>query len=105
MTEEHSARDGGDAAWDGVAGYVRFNASKDFSLALRGEQFEDKDGIRTGVAQKLQEITLTPEYRPVEHFVVRGDARLDKSDNAVFQKGSTWKDAQLTLSLNVLYTF
>ena len=104
-TEEHSARDGGDAAWNGIAGYVRFNASKDFSVSIRGEQFEDNDGLRTGVVQKLQEVTLTPEYRPVEHLVIRGDARLDKSNETVFQKRSTWKNSQMTLSLNVLYTF
>ena len=104
-TEEHSALNGGAAAWGGIAGYVRFNASKDFSLALRGELFEDKDGIRTGVAQNLQEVTLTPEYRPAEHLVVRGDARLDKSNEPVFQTRSTWKDSQMTLSLNILYIF
>ena len=104
-TEEYSANNGGSATWRGVAAYLRLNIAGDFSLAVRGEQFDDKNGIRTGVAQKLQEITLTPEFRPVEHFIIRGDLRFDKSDRDVFQKKSEWQKTQTTVSLNFLYTF
>jgi hypothetical protein len=103
--EENSTNNGESATWTGVAGYIRLNLAKDFSLAVRGEQFDDKDGLRTGVVQKLQEITLTPEFRPTEHFVIRGDLRFDKSNQDVFQKKSEWQKTQATVSFNFLYTF
>ncbi len=103
--EQHSAANGGTATWVGFAGYLRANLLSEFSVSLRVEQFEDKDGIRTGVAQKLREVTITPEYRPAEHFVLRGDFRVDSSDRSVFQKGSGWVDSQPTFSLNFLYAF
>jgi hypothetical protein len=103
--EENSANNGESATWKGVAGYIRLNLAKDFSLVVRGEQFDDKNGLRTGVAQKLQEITLTPEFRPTEHFIIRGDLRFDKSDREVFQKKAEWQKTQTTISLNFLYAF
>jgi len=103
--EQHSAAGGGNATWMGLAGYLRVNLLDEFSVSLRAEQFEDKDGIRTGVVQKLREVTITPEYRPAEHLVLRGDLRLDSSDRDVFQKGSGWSDSQPTVSLNFICAF
>jgi hypothetical protein len=104
-TEEHSAVDGSTAEWGGMALYARFNLHQDVSVSIRGEQFEDRDGIRTGVAQTLREVTLTPEYRPAEHFTLRGDIRVDHSDKTVFQKEGGWTDVQTTVSVNALYVF
>jgi hypothetical protein len=104
-TEEHSANAGESAKWTGVAAYLRFNLTEDFSLSVRGEQFDDTDGIRSGIAQRLQEITLTPEFRPAEHFIIRSDLRFDKSDQNVFQKNTGRKNSQATISINLLYTF
>ena len=103
-TEQHSAGAGRNATWEGFAGYAKVRLSKDFSFAMRGEQFEDNDGVRTGISQKLRELTLTPEFRPAGNFIIRGDLRLDKSDQNVFQNESTWKDTQMTLALNILYS-
>jgi hypothetical protein len=72
---------------------------------VRAEQFEDLDGVRTGTGQILDEMTLTPEYRPVEHFVLRGDIRVDGSDRNVFQKQSGWTNSQFTTSLNAIFVF
>jgi hypothetical protein len=104
-TEEHSGINGGNAVWDGVAAYVRLNLLSDFSLVLRGEQFEDKDGLRTGIVQKLREVTFTPEYRITGDFIVRADLRYDTSDQVVFQKNSLWVDNQTTLGFNFIYKF
>jgi hypothetical protein len=104
-TEQNSGSDGSSAVWQGIAGYIRVNPLADFSLSLRAEQFEDKDGIRTGVVQKLQEITLTPEYRLAGDFLVRADLRYDKSDQVAFQKNGDWVDNQTTLGLNFIYKF
>jgi hypothetical protein len=105
VTEENSANNGESATWTGIAAYLRLNLAEDFSLSVRGEQFDDTDGIRTGVVQRLQEITLTPEYRPAEHFIIRADLRIDKSDHDVLQKKNEWQKTQTTASLNFLYAF
>jgi hypothetical protein len=102
-TEQHSAAGNGSGVWLGLAGYLRFNLQHDFSLCLRAEQFEDKDGIRTMTPQILRDVTVTPEYRLSKHVVMRADLRCDKSDMNVFQKASGWTDTQLTTGVNVLY--
>jgi hypothetical protein len=93
------------ASWSGVAGYLRFAFSDRVACSLRGERFEDGDGTRTGIAQTLSELTLTPEYRPVPGIVLRADLRYDMSDQAVFQKAATFTDSQATVGLNALITF
>jgi len=92
------------ARWDGLAGYVRA-ARGGLALSLRAELFEDHDGARTGTAQRLTELTLTPEARLTPHLLVRADVRMDHSDRAVFEKGAGASDTQPTVLLNVLYGF
>jgi len=99
------AAEGEDAAWTGFAGYLRFNLVNTFSVSLRGEQFDDADGVRTGTAQKLTEFTISPEYRPAENFILRGDFRLDSSDKEVFEDGAEMSDSQSTIGLNMIYFF
>ncbi|MBN1446594.1 MAG: porin [Bacteroidetes bacterium] len=107
-----AAEDGADASWSGVAGYIRLNLSDAFSISLRGEQFDDADGLRTGTQQKLTELTVTPEYRPTDRLVLRADFRMDSSDKDVFEKGASLSDptlksvdSQTTIGLNMLITF
>src|SRR6185503_17266662 len=40
-----------EAAWSGVAGYLRYAFSPVFAVNLRAEVFEDADGLRTGTIQ------------------------------------------------------
>ncbi|MBZ0088760.1 MAG: porin, partial [Thermoanaerobaculia bacterium] len=80
---------GARARWSAVAGYARWALGGDFALALRAEMFDDPDGVRTGTAQTLHEVTLTPEWKLGEHFVLRGDLRRDHSDADVFQDHAT----------------
>jgi len=101
--DQHSSATGGDAVWKGVAGYLRFNLTGEFLVALRAEQFEDRDGFRTGISQRLREVTLTGEYRPASHFVVRGELRVDSSDRDVFQKQGAWTSSQMTLGVNAMF--
>lgn len=106
-TESGAAAGGGSAVWWGVAGYLRLNLSPTFALALRGELFDDRDGVRTGTIQKLKEVTLTPEVKIGAHVVLRGDVRVDFSDREVFEDrdGAFTKKSQPTFLLNALYTF
>jgi hypothetical protein len=94
-----------DAVWSGVAGYVRLTVTPLFAVIARGESFDDRDGVRTGVAQTLSEFTLTPELRLTEHLLVRGDARLDRSNHHVFEKDQGLSQTQPSVLLDVIYSF
>jgi hypothetical protein len=94
------------AQWTGLALYVRVQATRRFAAIARGEIFWDLDGFRTGVAQRLMEFTITPEFKVTDQFVVRGDFRLDNSDVSVFKKDDgTTRHYQPTLAFNALYAF
>ena len=105
-TEKGPVVPGQTATWGGVTAYARLGLSDTFALCLRAEYFADPDGARTGTAQKLKEVTLTPEFKVSTHLLIRGDLRVDWSDVAVFEKkdGKTSKN-QPTGALNVAYLF
>ncbi|MBI5605396.1 MAG: porin [Deltaproteobacteria bacterium] len=94
---------GADSKWYGVAGYVKYDFSDLFSLTLRGEFFNDRDGVRTGTAQTLKEITFTPEFRLAKGLILRPEYRYDWSEQSSFNGG---KDKnQHTIALGVMYTW
>ncbi len=103
--EAHAAPDGGQARWRGAAGYARFALSNAVALCVRGEVFDDPDGARTGVAQRLEEITVTPELRVNPHLITRLDFRVDTSNRAVFEARDGVKKTQPTVQFNVLFVF
>ena len=117
--DENGVSLGHDAIWKGIAGYAKYNLTKPFSLAFRGEVFNDGGGTRTGVPQTLQGYTLTPEYDIAAKFsdvsqllkkldgkfVVRAEIRLDRSNKAVFQRWDTLIDRQFTSAVNLIYLF
>ncbi len=106
-TQSGAASDGGDAKWYGVAGYVKYDFSDLFSTAVRAEYFDDRDGFRTGTAQKAKEVTLTPEFRVAKNLIVRPEYRHDWSDKNVFDSHSNVADkkSQDTIALGVMYTW
>jgi hypothetical protein len=111
-----------DGKWDGVALYGRYAFSPTMAVALRAEQFNDSDGMRTdplgtiGIlnngGQKLTEETLT-----LEHFasaiscLVRLELRHDSTDADTIKYPVFLKDdkygtsSQDTLTLGVVHTF
>ena len=102
-TEQKSDVNGNAAKWYGASGYIRYYLSDDFSFAFRGETFNDWSGTRTGTAQRLDEFTLTPEYKINKNIIVRGDLRYDESNLDVFEKENQFLSHQLTVSLNMLF--
>ncbi|MBS1911365.1 MAG: porin [Bacteroidetes bacterium] len=96
---------GHDAVWRGAAAYLKVAAGSRFAFTLRSEYFQDRDGFRTGTPQILKEITLTPEYHPAQHLILRADLRADVSSENVFDKGGTPTNTQPTLLLNGLFVF
>ena len=105
-TEQHAAAGGADAKWSGAAAYVRFGASSSHMLTVRGEFFADPDGVRTGVAQHLAEVTVTPDVRLSDHLRLRVDGRLDRSNRRVFDKeGTEIVKSQPTVLVSAAYAF
>jgi hypothetical protein len=100
--EAHAALSGGTASWQGVAAYLRHAFTKVFAVAVRGEVFNDPGGARTGTAQRVGEITLTPEVRLSAHALIRVDLRVDRSSQAVFDSTSGGMRTQPTAGVNVV---
>ncbi len=99
--EENAALGGGDAKWDGLAAIVKYDINDTYSVAVRGEYFDDKGGSRTGTVQKLKEVTLTPEIRLAGGLILRPEYRHDMSDQQSFDNGT--KKSQDTLALGAMY--
>lgn len=104
-TEKNGAGPGEDASWKGFAAYLRLGLSDRFALNLRGEVFDDEDGVRTGVAQKLTGGTAVLEYTIGHGFLVRGEVRRDHSDAPVFDKEGRLDADQTTLAGNLIFHF
>ena len=118
--QDNGVRLGRNAIWRDLAGYARLYFTQRLSVAFRGEAFRDGGGTRTGSNQTLQGYTLTPTYDlPAKFsklsptlkkfdgtFAVRAEFRQDRSDRAVFRKGSNgWNDRQFTTAVNLIYLF
>lgn len=91
----------GPATWSGVAGIVKYDFSDKYSLSVRGETFGDKEGFRTGMVQRVKEITMTPEIRLNGGLILRPEYRHDSSDVASFDNGT--KKSQNTVALGAMY--
>ncbi|GJL80005.1 MAG: hypothetical protein NPINA01_29940 [Nitrospinaceae bacterium] len=113
--QENGAVSGQNATWWGVAGIIRHNYNKWFSINLRGEFFNDEEGTRatsattlaTDQGQELWEITVTPEIRINQNMVVRFEYRHDESNEKAFfdsGAGDTQK-TQDTVAVNALFYF
>jgi len=96
---------GDDATWTGLAGMLRYALNDTVALNFRAEFFNDEDGSRTGTAQDMWEVTITPEFTVGKNMVIRPEYRHDASDKDVFDKDGTLTDSQETLGLNVFLYF
>ncbi len=99
--EQNIAAAGGAATWSGIAGIVKYDFTDKYSLAIRGETFGDPEGFRTGMPQRIKEVTVTPEIRLNGGLVVRPEYRHDSSDVPSFDNGT--KKSQNTVALGVMY--
>lgn len=95
------------AKWHGVAGYANYQINDLWRTSLRGEYFNDRDGYRTGVAQKWTEGTLTLAYLPTKELEMRAEVRRDHSDQSAFLKsdGSTPTNNQWSFGFELLFKF
>jgi hypothetical protein len=104
---DESFRPIGDAKWTGIAGYVNYAFTDQWRLSVRAEQFDDKDGWRTGIVQKWKEVTATVGYSPSKSMELRFEARRDTSDKDVFSKsdGRSVAGNQSSVAVQALYKF
>ena len=105
--QDNATSSGGKAKWSGLAGYAQYQFNEQWRLALRGEVFDDKEGYRTGIAQKWKEATLTVAYLPIKSVEVRAEVRGDRSDQAAFLKsnGVDASKSQNSFGLEFLFKF
>ena len=109
---------GGDSAsWWGIAGYIVADVHPAVNLALRGEVFDDQDGVRIGTpgdGVKVYEVTPTISIKPFKGLIAgvryldnmewRFEFRWDHADEPFFVEddGSLSKD-QYGLMAQLLY--
>ena len=109
----------GNAMWQGVAGYVIVAATDALQVALRGEVFDDPDGVRTlfqqpgrGPGATFWEITPTVSYKITEGLTWRAEYRHDESDKRFFDKnnrtvanGALGQNGQDIIATELIYAF
>jgi len=96
----------GTVKWWYVIPYVNYHINDKWRVALRYQYFDDKDGFRTGVAQKLKAGTVTLAYAPDASSEVRAEYRYDKSNVKAFQNtrgNQLAKDNQSQAALEFIY--
>lgn len=92
--------------WTGFAGYFKYAFNNRFAFSPRFEVFNDKDGLRTGVAQTVKDITLTQEMKLLNNFLTRFEYRRDFSNQNFFTNSAgVAKDNQNTFILGISYFF
>jgi hypothetical protein len=95
------------AVWSGWAGYVTYQFTDQWKLSFRAEDFDDRDGYRTGIVQKWKEATLTLAWLPTKAIELRGEVRRDRSNVASFldRDGVTGRNNNSSYALQFLYKF
>ena len=91
--------------WQGIAGYVRWQATPNWALAPRVEWLDDADGFMTGVSQKVKEVTFTSENKIDGGLLARLEFRRDMADEPFFVKDGEKVKAQNTFTVGLVYAF
>src|SRR3989440_4276880 len=122
QAEAHHGSEAG-THWTGVVGQAFWRVGRSTWLTVRGEVMDDPNGARTGIAQKLSSITISPWYfyREAQEgvfsnveltsfrlpaFSIRPALRIDHSDQPVFQKkDGTLVQSNVTALVELVYLF
>ncbi len=122
QAEAHRGSEAG-THWTGVVGQVSWRVGRSSALTVRGDVMDDPNGARTGTAQKLSSVTISPWYfyREAQEgvfsnveftsfrlpaFSIRPAVRIDHSNQPVFAKrdGSLVR-SNLTALVELVYLF
>jgi hypothetical protein len=99
--EEGAALDGGAARWSAAALFAHRRFDDHWAATVRGDYLDDRDGARTGTAQRLTSLTISPQYLigggfygvfryldrttlRLPEFSLRLDLRYDRSTESTF---------------------
>ena len=97
---------GSRVAWQGIAGYARYQAAGWLAAAARFEYYDDQDGYTTGETQAITGITVTGELKHRDGLLMRVEYRRDASDTEFFLKHDTeMVKSQSTFTVGVIYAF
>jgi hypothetical protein len=104
---DHDTIAGQSSTWQGIAGYLKYQASKYVAVVPRVEFFKDTDGFSTGVTgQNLTDASLTLEVKPADNFIWRIEYRGDFSNKSPFvNNDGAAKKNQQTITFGFLYSF
>jgi len=91
--------------WQGVAGYLRWQATPRWALSPRVEWLDDADGFMTGVSQKVREFTLTSENKIDGGLLARFEFRRDMADEPFFVKNGGKVKGQSTFTVGLVYAY
>lgn len=95
--------------WEGAAFAVHDQINAMHAVAARYEYFGDPQGYSTGMAQNLNELTGTYEFKMpkiTQTLLTRVEYRRDMSDQPFFKKGiSTFVDDQSTVTVGLIAVF
>ena len=96
--------------WSGIAGYVKYVLNDKWTVAGRGEYFNDHDGFETGATQNLSEFTFTLQRMLASKIMSRLEFRRDMSsaDTFPYRAGPPAYgpvDSQNTVTLGLIYAF
>jgi hypothetical protein len=93
--------------YSGYAGYVTYMFGPKFRGVLRGESFDDKDGLRFGTTgTKYKEVTLTGAFLASDSFEARVEGRRDNATKTVFRDYAGAASKTMTsIALQGLYKF
>jgi putative OmpL-like beta-barrel porin-2 len=104
--EQNAAIGGGTAIWQGFAAVANYAFTDRFSGAARGEFFNDFDGARTGIKQRVYEWTVDAKYLWTQHLYTQLEFRQDLSNKSAFQENSTGLAKNNPLvTINATYVF
>ncbi|MGB7220784.1 MAG: porin [Vicinamibacterales bacterium] len=96
----------GDAKWQGVAGYVKYQANDWFALSPRFEIFSDTDGVRTGTAQDAKGVTVTADVKHKDGVRLFIEYRRDFSNVDFFvDDAGAPVNHQDTVTFGMVYAF
>ncbi len=92
--------------WTGFAGYFKYAFTKNLAFSPRFEVLNDKDGLRTGLAQTIKDFTLTQEVKLLDNFLTRFEFRRDFSNQKFFTNDrGLARDNQNTFIIGLSYFF
>jgi hypothetical protein len=93
------------ADYAGIAAYAKYAFNPKVAVAGRYEYFNDHDGLATGKAQHLNEVTGTIERKFAGHLISRVEYRHDDSNQDDFFRrgGSSFVKGQSTVDAGLVF--